>query len=122
MKLGFIGVGRMGNHMARHLAEAGHAVSVYDVVPAAVAHLTSIAGISAAANVREAATDAEIVFTSLPGPPEVEAVMLDEGGLRDAMAPGSVYVDLSTNAPAVVRKLSVLMAESGVEMLDAPVS
>lgn len=122
MDLGFIGVGRMGSHMARHLAEAGHRLAVYDVRPEATATLANLEGVHAASSPAEAARDAEVVFTSLPGPPEVEAVVLDEGALRDAMQPGTVYVDLSTNAPALVRRLHAVLAGRGVSMLDAPVS
>src|SRR5438105_7201143 len=122
MNVGFIGVGRMGNHMARHLAEAGHQVAVYDTQPEAVARLATTELVRAATSVADAAAGAETVFTSLPGPREVEEVVLGSGGLREAMAQGRVFVDLSTNAPAVVRRLAASLAEKGIEMLDAPVS
>jgi 3-hydroxyisobutyrate dehydrogenase len=62
------------------------------------------------------------VFTSLPGPVEVEAVALGEQGLLSGMTPGKVYFDLSTNSPAMVRKIHEVFKQKGVHMLDAPVS
>ncbi|HLF79804.1 MAG TPA: NAD(P)-dependent oxidoreductase [Dehalococcoidia bacterium] len=122
MKAGFIGLGRMGNHMARHLAEKGHEVAVFDVVPAAADHLREIPGIMVVSSVTEAARDAEVVGTSLPGPREVEAVVYGPGGLLETMKPGTTYVDLSTNSVTVVRRLHEELAKKGIEMLDAPVS
>ena len=89
MKAGFIGLGRMGNHMARHLAEHGHEVAIFDVVPTAADHLREIPGIRVVTSVTEAARDAEIVGTSLPGPREVEAVVYGPGGLMETMKPGT---------------------------------
>lgn len=122
MNLGFIGLGRMGNHMARHLAEAGHEVAVYDVRPEAADPLREIAGIRVVSSVADAARDAEAVGTSLPGPVEVEAVVMGSGGLLETLKPGSVYIDLSTNSVSVVRRLHDALAKKGIAMLDAPVS
>jgi 3-hydroxyisobutyrate dehydrogenase-like beta-hydroxyacid dehydrogenase len=122
MKTGFIGVGRMGNHMARHLAEKGHEVAVFDVVPEAADRLREIPGISVVRSVAEAARDAEIVGTSLPGPRDVEEVVLGAGGLAETMKPGATYIDLSTNSVTVVRRLHDELARRGINMLDAPVS
>ncbi len=122
MDLGFIGLGRMGGNMARHLGAAGHNVAVYDLAPAAIERLKGQPGIKAANSVHELAGASEVVFTSLPGPPEVEAIILDEGGLLGGMKPGSTYVDLSSNAPSLVRSLHAKLAEKGINMVDAPVS
>jgi 3-hydroxyisobutyrate dehydrogenase-like beta-hydroxyacid dehydrogenase len=108
--------------MARHLAEKGQEVSVYDVRPEAVEALSALPNVHAATSVATAAREADVVFTSLPGPPEVESVVLGEGGLGESMAAGTVYVDLSTNAPSMVRTLGPILKEKGVDMLDAPVS
>ncbi len=121
MKLGFIGLGTMGRHMARHLVEAGHEVTVHDLRPeAAEEHLA--AGARWSDTVAGAAAGAEAVFTSLPGPPEVQAVALGDGGLLEAMDPGSAWFDLSTNSPTVLRDLHARFAERGVFVFDAPVS
>lgn len=121
MRIGFIGLGTMGRHMAANLQRAGHLLAVHDVRrEAAEAHLA--AGATWAATPREAATEAEIVFTSLPGPPEVEAVALGANGIIAGLAPGAAYFDLSTISPSLVRKLHAAFAERGLAMLDSPVS
>lgn len=121
MKIGFIGLGTMGRHMAAHLQRAGHDLVVHDVRrEAAAPHLT--AGAAWADTPRAVAQAAEVVFTSLPGPPEVEAVALGEQGLLAGLAAGAVYFDLTTNAPAVVRRIHDVFAARGVHVLDAPVS
>lgn len=121
MNIGFIGLGTMGRHMASHLIKAGHALVVHDVRrEAAAPHLQ--AGARWAETPRAVAEAAEVVFTSLPGPPEVEAVALGEQGLLSGLAAGRVYFDLSTNAPALVRRIHAAFAARRVHMLDAPVS
>jgi len=119
MQVGFIGLGHMGQHMARHVAEAGHEVWAFDVRPEAVA---AVPMARKATSVAEAASGAAVVFTSLPGPPEVEAVALGPDGLLESLTPGAVYVDLSSNSPTTVRKLHALFQERGIQMLDAPVA
>jgi len=121
MKLGFIGLGTMGASMASNLQKAGHSLVVHDINrDAAKPHLA--AGARWAASLRELASSAEIVFTSLPGPPEVEAVALGPEGLLSAMRRDAVYFDLSTNSPTLVRRIHREFALKGVHMLDAPVS
>jgi 3-hydroxyisobutyrate dehydrogenase len=122
MTIGFIGLGRMGSHMARHLAESGQELIVYDLRQEAVDALAALPGVRAGKSHSDVVSNADVVFTSLPGPPEVESVVLDEGGIRDSMKPGSTYVDLSTNSPAMVRSLHATLAEKGIALLDAPVS
>lgn len=121
MRIGFIGLGNMGGSMALNLMKAGHQVTVNDVRrQVAEPHLAG--GAKWAESSAAAAKDAEVVFTSLPGPREVEAVTLGEGGLIGAMAPGSLYIDLSTNSPTVVRQIHARLKARGIRMLDAPVS
>jgi 3-hydroxyisobutyrate dehydrogenase len=121
MRIGFIGLGTMGRHMASHLIAAGHALVVHDVRREASApHLR--AGAGWADTPREVAQATEVVFTSLPGPAEVEVVALGEQGLLAGLAAGRVYFDLSTNAPSVVRRIHDAFQARGVYMLDAPVS
>ena len=122
MNVGFIGLGRMGSHMARHLAQIGQEMVVYDLRPEAIAALAGLPGVREGKSYADVASNVDVVFTSLPGPPDVEAVVLDEGGIRDSMKPGSTYVDLSTNSPAMVRSLHATLAERSIALLDAPVS
>jgi 3-hydroxyisobutyrate dehydrogenase-like beta-hydroxyacid dehydrogenase len=121
MKIGFIGLGTMGRHMAANLQKAGHALTVHDVRrEAAAPHVA--AGARWADTPQAVAEASEIVFTSLPGPVEVEAVALGERGLAAGLAEGTAFFDLSTNAPAVVRRLHAALAPRGIAVLDAPVS
>jgi 3-hydroxyisobutyrate dehydrogenase len=121
MDLGFIGLGTMGASMAASLQRAGHRLVVHDVRRAAAApHLA--AGAVWAQTPRHVAEAAEVVFASLPGPPEVEKVALGSDGLVSAMRKGCAFFDLSTNSPTLVRRLHAAFAERGAHMLDAPVS
>ena len=123
MQVGFIGLGHMGQHMARHVAEAGHSVAAFDLRAESVNELTaSSSNARRASSVAEVANGAEIVFTSLPGPPEVEAVATSPDGLLESMTKGSVYVDLSSNSPTLIRRLYDEFAAKGIALLDAPVA
>jgi 3-hydroxyisobutyrate dehydrogenase len=121
MDIAFIGTGNIGNPMARNLLRAGHALVVHDRRETASANLIDL-GATWAASPAEAASRAAVVFTSLPGPAEVEEVLTGPEGILAGAAPGTVYFDLSTNAPAVARRLAAVAAERGVTYLDAPVS
>ncbi|HJQ57468.1 MAG TPA: NAD(P)-dependent oxidoreductase [Vineibacter sp.] len=121
MRIGFIGLGTMGTHMARHLQEAGHTLVVHDARRAA-AEPHVAAGAQWADTPRAVAAACEIMFTSLPGPPEVETVALGKDGLIEGTRKDAVYLDLSTNSRATVRKIHAAFAEKGAHMLDAPVS
>lgn len=121
MKIGFIGLGTMGRHMASNLLKAGHELVVHDVQREAAAPHRE-AGARWADSPRELAAATDVVFTSLPGPPEVEAVALGPQGLLAGLAAGKVYFDLTTNAPALVRRIHNAFRARGIHMLDAPVS
>jgi 3-hydroxyisobutyrate dehydrogenase len=122
VRIGFIGLGNMGGPMALNLTRAGgHSVLVFDVRrEAAAAHLES--GAAWSESPRELAAQSEVVMTSLPGPPEVEQVMFGEGGVIHGIRSGSVYIDLSTNSPALMRRIHLALRQKGVDTLDAPVS
>jgi len=108
MRIGFIGLGAMGRPIAANLQRAGHALQVYD--------LRRIDGIGTwKESVTEAAQDCELLFTSLPGPAEVEAVAAQ---VRSVQA----WFDLSTNSPQVVRRIHASLVKRNVQFLDAPVS
>ena len=121
MKVGFIGLGIMGASMASNLQKAGYELVVHDIKrDAAASHIK--AGAVWADTPRQVAEATEVVLTSLPGPPEMESVALGEQGLLSGMATGKVYFDLTTNSPAVVRRVHAVFAKKGVHLLDAPVS
>jgi 3-hydroxyisobutyrate dehydrogenase len=121
MKVGFIGLGTMGAGNALNAIKGGHELVVSDMGRnVAARHLA--AGAQWADTPREVAQQSEIVFTSLPGPAEVEAVALGADGLIEGLAEGAIYADLSTNSPTLMRRLHATLAERGVAVLDAPVS
>ena len=121
MKVGFIGLGTMGGSMAYNALDGGNEMVVHDINPAAATrHLE--AGATWADTPKEVAEQSEIVFTSLPGPTEVEAVALGEAGIMEGMSPGKVYFDLSTSTPGMIRKIHAEAAARGIDVLDAPVS
>jgi 3-hydroxyisobutyrate dehydrogenase-like beta-hydroxyacid dehydrogenase len=121
MHVGFIGLGTMGSSMALNTIKGGYDLVVHDLNrDAAGPHLE--AGATWANSPREVAEASEVVFTSLPGPPEVETVVLGEQGILRGAKAGRVYFDLSTNSPTLIRRLHEVCAEQGVHVLDAPVS
>ena len=121
MNIGFVGLGIMGGSMAMNIRNGGHDMVVHDLRREAATPLLE-AGAQWADTPQQVAEASEVVFTSLPGPIEVEAVALGESGLLQGMGPGQAYFDLSTNSPTVVRRINQAFAEKGVDMLDAPVS
>ena len=121
MKVGFIGLGTMGASMAYNCLQGGNEMVVHDIRrEAATRHLE--AGADWADSPREVAEASEIVFTSLPGPTEVEAVGLGEDGILEGMSEGKVYFDLSTSTPTLIRRIHEQAAARGIHVLDAPVS
>ena len=121
MRIGFIGLGTMGALMAGNLQKAGYTLAVHDVRQAA-AEKHIAAGATWQATPKAVAEQSDIVFTSLPGPPEVEQVALGENGLLAGMRSDAAWFDLSTIAPSLVRRLHTEFATRGAHMLDAPVS
>jgi 3-hydroxyisobutyrate dehydrogenase-like beta-hydroxyacid dehydrogenase len=121
MKIGFVGLGKMGGNMALRLLEQGEDLVVTDVVKAAAEPLLA-AGASWADSPAELATQCDIVMSSLPGPPQVEAVALGPGGIGEGIRPGSLYIDLSTSTPTLIQRIGKEFAAKDAHVLDAPVS
>ncbi len=122
MRLGFVGTGTMGAAMAGCLIDAGHDLTVYDIRPDATAGLGA-RGARAVDSPAAVAGQSEVVFTSLPGPPEVELAVLEpSSGILAGLRAGGVYIDMTTNAPSVARRIAAACRARGVDMLDAPVS
>lgn len=121
MKVGFIGLGNMGNPMATNLVKAGHELVVHDLRREAATNLLEM-GATWADTPKETVPGRDVVFTSLPVPRDVEAVVLGEYGILEGASSDTIYMDLSTNSPTAIRKIHDLCAEKGVTVLDAPVS
>ncbi|GAB3561756.1 NAD(P)-dependent oxidoreductase [Amycolatopsis endophytica] len=121
MRVGFIGLGNMGRHMARHLIHAGHEVTVHDArAEAAAEHLAL--GATWAGSPADCAAEAEVLITMLPTPRIVEDVLL-RGGAAAALEPGALWVDMSTSTPAAAERVAQDVLDArGVHRLDAPVS
>lgn len=124
MRIGFIGLGNIGGGAAVNLSRAGHDVVAVDLDAKRVERVTA-AGARAAASIADVADDAEVVFTSLPGPTQIEAVGLGPAGqlgLIDSLAPGATWVELSTNDLPTAQRLRDRTDAAGVALIDAPVS
>jgi 3-hydroxyisobutyrate dehydrogenase len=121
MKIGFIGLGTMGAFMAANLQRAGYQLLINDIRREAGANRIA-AGAIWAETPQAVAEQCEVVFTSLPGPKEVEAVVFGPQGLLAGIQPGAAYFDLSTNAQSLMRRVGEAMAEKGAFGFDAPVS
>ena len=120
-KIGFIGLGIMGRPMAGHLIDAGYELVVHNRNRDAVDELVG-KGAAEAHSGKEVAEQSDIVITMLPDSPDVESVALGEGGILEGAHEGLVFVDMSTIAPSVTTKVGEVLAEKGVQSLDAPVS
>ncbi|CAN5912444.1 NAD(P)-dependent oxidoreductase [soil metagenome] len=119
--LGFVGVGRMGGPMAQRLLDAGYRLCIYDVVEEATAPLVA-RGAKLATSPAEVASNAEIVFMSLPTPDVVREVALGgNAGLLNGSRVRTV-IDLSTTGPGVVTEVAAKLAERQIGWFDAPVS
>ena len=121
MKVGFVGVGFMGRHMARNVVNGGHEMKVYDLNREAADEVLSL-GATWASSPREAAEDSEVIFTSLPTPQVVEEVASGEGGVLSGAGRGSALFDLSTTDPTTIQRIATRAESSGIQVLDAPVS
>ena len=120
MKIGMIGLGIMGKPMAKNLLKAGYDLTVSDLNKAAVDEVVA-AGAKSATNA-EIGETCDLVLTMVPNSPQVKAVMLGEDGVAAHMKPGSVFIDMSSINPVASKEIAAVLAEKGIEMLDAPVS
>lgn len=121
MRVGFIGLGIMGRPMAKHLLDAGHQLTVWNRSRPGVDALAD-AGAAEGASPADVASKSEVVITMVGDSRDVEQVALGETGIVCGARAGLVHIDMSTISPEVTRSISSAYAETGVEMLDAPVS
>jgi 3-hydroxyisobutyrate dehydrogenase-like beta-hydroxyacid dehydrogenase len=119
--VGFIGLGNMGGGMSANIQRAGYPLVVYDIREEVTRPLLE-GGARLANSPAEVASLSDVTFTSLPGPKEVEAVALGREGVLEGIKPGSVYVDLSSSRPTLIRQIEPRFRQKGAHVLDAPVS
>ena len=120
-KIGFIGVGNMGNPMAANLLKGGFEVTVFDARPETAAAFVAQHGGKAAATLSELAAGKDAIVTMLPDDKIVRKVMLDAGGAAAAMPKGAVLIDMGTCDPTGTRTTAAALEKLGLQMVDAPV-
>jgi 2-hydroxy-3-oxopropionate reductase len=118
-KVGFIGLGIMGRPMAENLIAAGYDLVAYNRTREKAEELE---GATVALSPKELAEQSDIIITMLPDSPQVEEVLLGEGGVLEGVKDGALIVDMSTISPVVTEELAEKARERGASMLDAPVS
>lgn len=121
MKVGFIGLGIMGKPMVRNLLKKGYEVTVNDINEDAVRELVQ-QGATAATSPKAVANVSDVIITMLPNNEIVKSVILDESGIIHGAKTGAIVVDMSSISPVVSKEIAARLKESGLHMLDAPVS
>lgn len=120
-RVGFVGLGNMGKPMSGHLAAAGYAVIGFDTSPEAMRWINEADGITAAASLTAVGAGTDAVILMLPDSDVVERVLLT-AGLLASLPPGALVIDMSSSDPARTRDLAARASDSGVTLIDAPVS
>jgi 2-hydroxy-3-oxopropionate reductase len=120
-RIGFIGLGIMGQHMATHLLNAGYPLVVHDLVPAAEEGLVA-KGASPASSCREVAQRSDVIISMVPDSPDVEKAALGKDGIIEGARPHQIYADMSTISPQAAIRVAETLAAKGMRCLDAPVS
>ena len=120
LKVGFLGLGRMGQGMARRILDDGHDIVIYDVVRSQTAALAA-AGVRVASAVAEAAEGRDIVITMLAEDAVLNDVALGAAGIRSTLPAGSIHLSMGTHGAAAIRALAAAHSESGQTLVAAPV-
>lgn len=121
MRVGLIGIGELGIAVAKNMLKASHDLLVYDKRPAMIDAAVKL-GARPALSAAELAANVEVVVTALPNPPIIESVLLGEGGVLEAMQPGTVWIDHSTNSGELLKQIYVLAQAKQVDVIEAPVT
>jgi 3-hydroxyisobutyrate dehydrogenase len=121
LSIAFIGTGVMGRSMAGHLQKAGHQLHVYNRTKDTAAALLE-AGAKWHDSAGSAAAEADVVFTIVGFPTDVEATYLGKGGVVERAKPGALLIDMTTSSPALAVKIAAAAKARGLSALDAPVS
>jgi len=117
--VGFIGLGTIGGTIARNILKADYSIIVHDIRPEVLQPLLEV-GAQTAESATEIARQCHVVFTSLPGPREVEEVALGTNGLLHGVHDRTIYVDLSSSSPNLVRRIEAEFRTRGARVMDAP--
>jgi 3-hydroxyisobutyrate dehydrogenase len=120
-RVAFVGLGHMGGHMCRHVVQAGFDVTAYDLSPKAVDRAAA-GGAHAATSLTAAVRHAEILVTSLPGPPQVAEVLTGTGGAIAQLQAGALIIEMSTSSLEVGRRAQAAAQAQEVQLIDAPVA
>ena len=120
VRIGFIGLGRMGHAMTRNLVEAGHELWTFDIAPAAVER-SAKHGCHPCKSAAEAASGRDVVVTMLPNGPDVEDTLFGRHAVAAAMDADTLFIDMSTVAPEMTDSLASRLSALGIRMIDAPV-
>lgn len=120
-KIGFIGLGIMGQGMVRNLLDKGFVVYIWNRTHGKMDPFIELGAI-AASSPADVASHADIIITCVSDTPDVEHVMLQSNGVMFGVKPGNLVIDMSTISPEITRRLAQAFAERGVHMLDAPIS
>lgn len=119
--VGFIGLGNMGGPVAGHIQRTGYPMVVYDIRPEAMRRFHE-RGAAVAESAHELAEQSDVIITALPMPSDVERVACGAGGIVEGIRANSVYVDISTSPPSLLRSLEPQFRAKGAFVLDAPVA
>lgn len=124
LRVGFVGIGRMGWPMARNLLAAGFPLACFDADAERAARFAAECGATAAASPEALGRAADLVVTMLPTGRDVRDVLLgvNDAGVAAALAPGAIVVDMSSSEPLGTRELGAVLAARGIALIDAPVS
>ncbi len=121
--VGFAGLGVMGWPMASHLAAAGHAMTLFDVLPGRAQSLAAtLADAHVAATPAELAARSDIVFTMVPNGVVMQELVTGTDGLLAGIRPGTLLVDTSSSEPWLTEATGRRLGAAGAAMIDAPVS
>ena len=121
MDIGFIGLGSIGSRIASNIAKAGHQLVVHDIRAEATETLRA-KGAVVALSAAEVASRSDVIFTSLPGPAEVELVARGQNGILDGIRSGGIYVDLSTRRKEWICEIEPWFNKKGASVMEAPLS
>lgn len=121
MKIAWIGTGVMGESMAGHLLDAGHELYVYNRTVSKTENLVK-RGAKLLTEIKDAPLNADVIFTMVGYPKDVEGVYLGNDGLITTAKEGQVFVDMTTSSPTIAKKISEEFAKVGASALDLPVT